>query len=96
MQLAVYALAVRGGMAGVAPIKGQYLSISSGGISGRVDFDEDDQLLPAVEQKIVSIVDGIAAGDFSLNPFKDEDCTNCDHRSICRITEFARQPQGED
>lgn len=96
MQLAVYALAVRGGMPGVAPIKGQYLSISSGGISGRVDFDEDDQLLPAVEQKIVSIVDGIAAGDFSLNPFKDEDCTNCDHRSICRITEFARQPQGED
>ncbi len=101
IQLPLYALAVEQSiLPGAKVIEAKYLSVQSASVIGNHYFDGrkkrrsthgDDtpvNLLQVTEQHVKRIVSGISTGDFSVAPTSKSVCTNCDHRTICRIREM--------
>jgi ATP-dependent helicase/nuclease subunit B len=92
MQLPIYAMALSRAIRPQATVTGgSYLSISSGGQSGKVDFERAEQnIIDVVEQNIGRFVSAIASGNFNVKPSDPSVCNTCDHFQVCRITELKK------
>ncbi|MBI2809328.1 MAG: exodeoxyribonuclease V subunit gamma [Candidatus Melainabacteria bacterium] len=103
IQLPLYALAVEQSiLPGAKAIEAKYLSVQAAAPIGTHYFDGRKKrrttygggdetpvnLLHVTEEHVKRIVSGITAGDFTVAPTSKSVCTNCDHRTICRIKEM--------
>ncbi|MBS1954720.1 MAG: exodeoxyribonuclease V subunit gamma [Cyanobacteria bacterium SZAS-4] len=103
IQLPLYALAVEQSiLPGAKAIEAKYLSVQAAAPIGTHYFDGRKKrrtnyggfdetpvnLLQVTEEHVKRIVSGISAGNFTVAPTSKSVCTNCDHRTICRIKEM--------
>jgi ATP-dependent helicase/DNAse subunit B len=75
---------------------GVYLSVSSGGSNGSINFQESAETLGKVKEKIAEFADRIRRGDFKIAPNDPQACKTCDHFSVCRISELASGRENEE
>jgi ATP-dependent helicase/DNAse subunit B len=99
LQLPLYALAVERSIVECSEVvQASFLSVGSGEAIGTLNLgswefiksngQERPKLLALTEQYVKDFVRRIASGDFTVSPNGDEVCKNCDHKSVCRITEL--------
>lgn len=94
LQIPVYALAVeRAILPGIHVTAGVYLSVNSGEVCGRLDFEgrDGDKLRARTQELIERFVSSIGKGDFTVRPTDQSLCTTCQHNKVCRIAELKRQ-----
>ncbi|HEY9868144.1 MAG TPA: PD-(D/E)XK nuclease family protein [Candidatus Obscuribacterales bacterium] len=94
LQIPVYALAVeRAVLPGSHVAAGLYLSVNSGEVSGRLDFEgsQGEQLRARTEELIERFVSSICQGDFTVRPTDQSLCAACQHKKVCRIAELKHE-----
>jgi ATP-dependent helicase/DNAse subunit B len=94
LQIPVYALAVeRAVLPGSQVAAGVYLSVNSGEVTGRLNFEggHGEQLRARTEELVERFVSSICKGDFTVRPTDQSLCAGCQHNKVCRIAELKRE-----
>jgi ATP-dependent helicase/DNAse subunit B len=98
IQLPLYALAVeRSILPGSKVTEMHYLSIGSGDSVGSIDLNDEKtrDLLQKVEEHVHQFTNGIAAGDFRVEPSNVKVCISCPQKKVCRIQELSFAGESE-
>jgi len=98
IQNPLYALAVeRSIIPGSRVLEAAYLSVSSGEVIGRLDFQKPEMsdLLKQTEDHVRRFVAGARRGEFTVRPNTLKVCLKCEHKKICRISELGGK-EGSD
>lgn len=91
LQLPLYALAVSKAILPAAKVKaGEFLSINAAKKIGSIEFGAEKAtgLLDDTVKRLRDTVSSVRSGDFSVRPANSKVCKNCDHHSVCRVSDL--------
>lgn len=98
LQLPLYALAVSKAILPAAKVKaGEFLSINAAKKISAIDFGGEKAagLLDDTLARLRNTVSAVRSGDFSVRPANSKACKNCDHKSVCRVSDL-KQVESEE